>query len=73
MRLPKYETPEGAKCPACGEPCKIIPLENSFDYAGTHCTYGQSGTHYPSDYGDPVSDCCEEPMGDFVEWEDYRY
>lgn len=27
--------------------------DNSFDYAGTHCTHGQSGTHDP---GDSVSD-----------------
>jgi len=51
-------------CPECGEPCEIIPLDNAFDYAGTHCTYGRSGTHYPSDYGTPVSDCCEAPMED---------
>ena len=49
-------------CPDCGEPCEVKPLDNSFDYAGTHCTYGRSGTHYPEDYGSPVSDCCEAPM-----------
>lgn len=46
-------------CPNCGEPCKVIPLRNDFDFAGTHCTHGRAGTHYPDSYGDPVSDCCE--------------
>ena len=46
-------------CAQCGEPCGLILLDNSFDYSGTHCTGGKSGTHYPSDYGMPVSDCCE--------------
>jgi hypothetical protein len=54
-----YDTPEGFKCPECGELCTIIFRDNSFDYAGTHCNYGMSGTHYPSDYGEPVTDCCE--------------
>ena len=51
-----------AICPNCDEPCEIVPLDSSFSYSGTHCTHGQSGTHYPSDYGSPVSDCCEEPI-----------
>lgn len=46
-------------CPECGKPCKVIPLKNDFNYAGTHCTHGIAGTHYPDSYGDPVSDCCE--------------
>ena len=46
-------------CPECGEICNIIPLNNSFDYSGTHCTHGRAGTYYPDDYGRPVSDCCE--------------
>jgi hypothetical protein len=46
-------------CSDCGEPCKVIGLDNSFDYAGTHCTHGKGGTHRPEGYGSPVSDCCE--------------
>ena len=49
-------------CPDCGEPWEIVPLDNSFDYSGTHCTFGNSGTHYPDDYGRPVSDCCDAEM-----------
>lgn len=41
------------KCEDCGDECK--PVEETFDYAGTHCTYGQSGTHHTGNY---VSDCC---------------
>jgi len=44
-------------CPACGEECEVIEQNDSFSYSGTHCTYGQSGTHYmPSYY---ISNCCE--------------
>lgn len=64
MRAPEYKTPEGCTCPECGEPCEVIALLNDFDYAGTHCTGGRSGTHYPSDWGSPVSDCCEAPIED---------
>jgi len=51
-----------AICASCGKPCKVIPLRNEFNYAGTHCTHGLSGTHYPDNWGDPVSDCCEAPI-----------
>ncbi len=57
--LPDYETPDDFVCPECEEYCHIIPLDNSFDYSGTHCTHGLSGTEYPPDYGIPVTDCCE--------------
>ena len=68
MKLPKYITPPNFTCPSCSEPCKIIPLDNAFDYARTHCTHGQSGTHYPSNYGRPVTNCCEvEVAADLVE------
>jgi len=40
-------------CANCGEPCGIV--EETFDYAGTHCTNGNSGTHHTGIY---VSDCC---------------
>ena len=41
------------KCSECGEECKLI--EETFDYAGAHCTNGKSGTHHTGIY---VSDCC---------------
>lgn len=47
------------KCTDCGEECKAV--EETFDYAGTHCTYGVAGTHHTGHY---VSDCC----GAEVEW-----
>ena len=59
-----YITPDGFLCPECNELCTIVPLDNSFDYPGTHCNNGKSGTHYPSDYGTPVSDCCEAEIFD---------
>ena len=62
MKLPNYHTPEGTTCPECGEECAIIALDNSFDYAGTHCTFGLAGVHYPAGFGSPVSSCCEADM-----------
>ena len=58
-KAPEYETPDETYCTQCGERCTIIPLENEFDYPGTHCTHGHAGTHYPPGWGSPVSDCCE--------------
>lgn len=40
-------------CCNCGEPCGTV--EETFDYAGTHCTGGKRGTHRTGVY---VSDCC---------------
>ena len=57
--LPSYQTPADFRCPDCNNECLIIGLDSSFDYSGTHCTEGASGTEYPSDYGSPVSSCCE--------------
>ena len=57
--LPTWKTPTDFLCPACKQSCKIIALDDSFSYSGTHCTGGQAGIHYPSDYGTPVTDCCE--------------
>ena len=51
-------------CSACNQPCTVVALDNSFDYAGTHCTYGRAGTHRPEGYGAPVSDCCEADCTD---------
>jgi len=41
------------KCLSCGELCKLV--EETFDYAGTHCTNGNSGTHKTGHY---LTDCC---------------
>jgi hypothetical protein len=60
MQVPRYDTPEGTVCTSCGEPCKVVALRNEFDFAGTHCTHGRGGTHYPEGWGSPVSDCCGE-------------
>lgn len=51
-------------CTECGKECNVIPLDNSFSYAGTHCTNGNGGIHYPPGYGMPVSDCCEADVID---------
>jgi len=62
--LPLYKTPTNFLCPACNQPCHIIALDDSFSYSGTHCTAGQAGIHYPSDYGSSVTDCCEADVPD---------
>ena len=54
-----FRSPDDAICTDCKEECLVVPLDNSFTYAGTHCTGGRSGIHKPAGYGDPVSDCCE--------------
>ena len=56
--IPEYTTPQGYRCPECRKLCKITPLRNEFDYAGTHITHGRGGTHYPDNWGEPVTDCC---------------
>ena len=63
-RVPQYDTPAECYCTDCGERCKLIALENEFDYSGTHCSNGRSGTHYPAGGGEPVSDCCEADTDD---------
>ena len=40
-------------CDDCGEECELT--EETFDYAGTHCTFGRPGTHHTGHY---VSACC---------------
>ncbi len=62
---PVYTTPQGFKCPECGDECEIIPLLNDFGYAGTHCTGGRAGCHYPSNWGQPVTSCCCAPIDDY--------
>ncbi len=57
--IPEYEE----TCPECGEPCRIITIDESFDYAGTHCTHGKAGTHQGRVYRG--SDCCEAEIDDY--------
>ena len=47
------ETEKDYKCNNCGESCSIV--EEVFDYAGSHCTNGEAGTHRTGEY---YSDCC---------------
>lgn len=42
--------------------------DNSFDYAGTHATYGQSGTHVQYN---AVCDDCDEDVSDTFDWDGY--
>jgi predicted nucleic acid-binding Zn ribbon protein len=49
-------------CTECGEECKVV--EETFDYAGTHCTHGQAGTHHTGIF---VSECC---LAEFDEGEE---
>ena len=64
-------------CSNCNEECKAIKLDNSFSYAGTHCTHGRPGIHYPPNHDTMVSDCCEteviSPSGEKLDWEDLDY
>ena len=48
-----HDEPEGCWCTECKEECRLV--EETFGYAGTHCTFGRSGTHHTGVY---VSDCC---------------
>ena len=40
-------------CTDCNEECSVV--EETFDYPGTYCNYGHSGTHRTGVY---VSSCC---------------
>ena len=42
------------RCSDYGDLCTIS--EETFDYQGTHCTFGKSGTHHTGHY---TSDCCD--------------
>jgi len=57
VNAPEEETQP--KCSECHEPCKAV--EETFDYAGTHCTHGNTGTHHTGHY---VSDCCFADLED---------
>lgn len=49
----EYEYMQGPICSDCRKPCETV--EETFDYAGTHCTHGLPGTHHTGHY---VSKCC---------------
>ena len=51
--------PEDYWCTDCEQPCTLV--EETFDYAGTHCTHGVSGTHHTGHY---VSACCNAEYTD---------
>lgn len=50
-------------CPKCKKECKVIEVDESFTYSGTHCTEGKAGTHNVPVYY--VSDCCEAVKEDY--------
>jgi len=69
---------EDLTCPGCGKAIVSITdiefVDNSFDYAGTHCTGGRSGTHDPGSTIECVACGCDEfTMDDFDVDEDYGY
>ena len=48
-------------------------VDNSFDYAGTHCTHGQGGTHDPGasvDVTEVVITLAHDSNGSECEWHD---
>jgi hypothetical protein len=49
----EVDLPPTYKCTDCGEECTVS--EETFSYAGTHCTHGKSGVHHTGEYS---SDCC---------------
>lgn len=51
------QTTDNIICPECKQECLLIEKDDSFDYSGTHCTGGISGTQQLPIYY--VSDCCE--------------
>ena len=60
-------------CKDCGHYLtddQIYREDISFDYAGTHCTYGRSGTHH--EWGDLKSRCCDADVTDYCEDADDR-
>ena len=58
-------------CQSCFQRCDIEFKDDSFDYAGTHCTGGVGGTHHQES---EVSGCCGESVRevdeDLVDWHD---
>lgn len=43
-------------CSHCHNKTNEITIDDSFDYAGTHCTHGRAGTWHDSHQ---ASECCE--------------
>jgi len=69
MKLPKFHTPAGTLCPECGDPCKIVGLDNAFDYPDQSAK--GSSIHRPAGWGLPVSDCCEGEFEEATTEEEY--
>lgn len=46
-------------CTDCQQPCTTH--EDTFDYAGTHCTHGKAGIHHTGNW---YSDCCDAEVGE---------
>jgi hypothetical protein len=59
------ETGKDSFCDGCKEPCKTKAVDQSFSYAGTHCSHGRDGVHHEIDI---LSDCCEEDFSDGKFW-----
>ena len=56
---PEYHHDPEWRCPECKDrSAKIIPDLNDFDYSGTHCSHGLSGTHFPAGWGAPICSAC---------------
>ena len=58
-------------CGECGDECEAV--EETFDYAATHCTHGNSGTHHT---GHLISSCCLVDLIDeseLIEWRKNGY
>ena len=50
-------------CDDCYEETEEVFIDQSFDYAGTHCTGGLAGTHHAGYMG---SQCCEAETSDGI-------
>jgi len=51
-------------CTECSDECRLV--EETFGFAGTHCTNGNSGTHRTGVY---LSHCCgaeAKPLDEFI-------
>ena len=48
-------------CSDCMDPCEQV--EETFDYAGTHCTHGRAGTKHTGHF---VSKCCGAELVDDI-------
>lgn len=47
------------ECPECKHFIQPIPYDDSFSYAGTHCTNGRAGTYKGVDHEKPSCPICE--------------